>query len=287
MKKCEAKREVSPPNSLDATQQQIVLETQFTKAVWLIEGSLGSTEGSSGSSSTLDPLLEPEPEPEWVESSLDPDRCLFTIERYITDDSIPGSGWSRVAGENSCTSDEILNSYGAKACQNRHLGGMLRRVSNCNWTLLVIGLGLLDWLHICFNVANLNFILDDIAVFGEPREVQIHRTLCYICISIYLVRLICQPMIVLCRSALACTQGTTLVALWDDHVRWFTAICFNSFLILPAMMFFKNPFRDSAKTVRESYVRMGSDGVRDYVAGAILLLNCMKKTINGYLVSIP
>eukprot|EP01045_Picozoa_sp_COSAG04_P007163 COSAG04_NODE_367_length_15823_cov_6.139977_7_plen_445_part_00 len=42
--------------------------------------------------------------------------------------------------------------------------------------------------------------------------------------------------------------------------------------------------RDSAKTVTESFVRLGRNGWIDYTAGAILFLMVIKKSLNGYLI---
>ena len=59
---------------------------------------------------------------------------------------------------------------------------------------------------------------------------------------------------------------------------------FNTFLMLPAMMFVQNPYKDHGDNVRSSYVKLGSQGRKDYYAGAVLLLMVIKKTLNCYLI---
>jgi hypothetical protein len=59
---------------------------------------------------------------------------------------------------------------------------------------------------------------------------------------------------------------------------------FNTFLMLPAMMFVQNPYKDHGDNVRTSYVKLGSQGKKDYYAGVVLLLMVIKKTLNCYLI---
>lgn len=73
-------------------------------------------------------------------------------------------------------------------------------------------------------------------------------------------------------------------AQWSQDPRWYSALTFNTFLMLPSMMLVESPYRDSSKTVTESFVRLGSKGWIDYFAGLVLLLMVIKKSINGYLI---
>jgi hypothetical protein len=81
--------------------------------------------------------------------------------------------------------------------------------------------------------------------------------LCYICIAIYGIRCCVQPMLLLFRAWPVFKGKSSFTEVWDADVRWFVSICFNTFLMLPAMCFVRAPFRDSAKTVREAYVKLG------------------------------
>ena len=50
------------------------------------------------------------------------------------------------------------------------------------------------------------------------------------------------------------------------------------------MMFVQNPYKDHGDNVRTSYVKLGSQGKKDYYAGVVLLLMVIKKTLNCYLI---
>ena len=71
---------------------------------------------------------------------------------------------------------------------------------------------------------------------------------------------------------------------WNQESKWYAALTFNTFLMLPAMMLVENPYRDSSKTVKDSFIRLGGKGWMDYLAGAVLFLMVTKKSMNGYLI---
>ena len=73
-------------------------------------------------------------------------------------------------------------------------------------------------------------------------------------------------------------------AQWNQDAKWYSALTFNTFLMLPAMMLVDNPYRDSAKTVTDSFIRLGSKGWIDYFAGSVLFLMVLKKSVNAYLI---
>ena len=81
------------------------------------------------------------------------------------------------------------------------------------------------------------------------------------------------------------TEGPNdATAQWNQDPAWYSAVTFNTFLMLPSMMFVDNPYRDSAKTVTESFVRLGNKGWIDYCVGLVLFLMVIKKSINAYLI---
>lgn len=73
-------------------------------------------------------------------------------------------------------------------------------------------------------------------------------------------------------------------AMWSEDPRWYSAMTFNTFLMLPAMLLVENPYRDTSKTVTHAFVRLGRKGWVDYIAGGVLLMMVIKKTINAYLI---
>jgi hypothetical protein len=168
--------------------------------------------------------------------------------------------------------------------------GQLVRVKGTLWSFLCLGLGFLDWFHIIFNFANLNFIVEDSAkVFGDSETQRRKKFLAHVCMGMYLLRAIVQPAHLLLQSLASCAlasygQGVSFTDLWDSKLRLSTAAYFNTFLMLPAMMFARNPFRDSAKTVRESYVKLGAEGYKDYLVGLLLFLMVVQKSLNGALI---
>ena len=87
-------------------------------------------------------------------------------------------------------------------------------------------------------------------------------------------------------SSSAVTEQLDLDAtcLWEQQEKWMTTMTFNTFLMLPAMMFVRNPYKDNGESVRTSYVLLGKQGHKDYYAGMVLLLMVVKKTLNVYLI---
>lgn len=78
-------------------------------------------------------------------------------------------------------------------------------------------------------------------------------------------------------------------AVWNRQDKWFTIMTFNTFLMLPAMLFVQNPYKDHAYNVRDSYIKLGSRGKKDYYAGIVLLLMVCKKTLvcNAWHIDLP
>jgi hypothetical protein len=164
----------------------------------------------------------------------------------------------------------------------------LTRVNSYAWSVTVLSLAFLDWFHVVFNLVNLSFMAGQFVEFPDDVLTETqglrNRVLCFICIGIYLIRVLVQPAMLMWEARSALCTDATLSAIWHQNLRWYTSMVFNTLLMLPAMMFVSRPFCDSAKTVREAYVKLGAQGAKDYQAGFILFLMVVKKSINGYLI---
>ena len=238
----------------------------------------------------------------------EPELCVFTLDQYITreadrhtqvQDQDSGRRRSRLRhSEIVSTNDAILScadgSLPSVAIRGHHPDNRanrakeLRRVNSYGWSMTVMSLAFLDWFHVVFNLVNLSFMFGQFTDFHDDVMAQSERTrnswLCIFCIGIYLVRVVVQPILLLWNGRRAFTTTTTFSEVWHADLRWYTTMSFNTLMMLPAMMFVNSPFRDSGKSVRDAYIKIGAQGAKDYQAGLILLLMVLKKTINGYLI---
>ena len=229
----------------------------------------------------------------------EPNLCVFRLEKYIIketdrhtsmqtlDDQQPGTQRHSVIISTtqsivSCA-DGSLPSSG-----NTNQAAELRRVNSYGWSMTVMSLAFLDWFHVVFNLVNLSFMYGQFTEFDDDVMTRFQRArnerLCILCIGIYLVRVVVQPVLLLWHGRRAFTTEATFSEVWHENLRWYTTMCFNTLMMLPAMMLVNSPFRDSGKSVRDAYVKIGAQVAKDYQAGLILLLMVFKKTINGYLV---
>ena len=110
-------------------------------------------------------------------------------------------------------------------------------------------------------------------------------TLCYFCVLFYVVRITVQPLIIILRGWRAIfSEKSTFSEEWDKDAVWYTAITFNTLLMLPSLMFVRNAYRDQPAMVKEAFVHLGRKGWKDTLPGILLLLMVLKKTINFYLI---
>lgn len=99
------------------------------------------------------------------------------------------------------TSETIHDQSGAALTVTRN--------SDRGWAVVSLLLALLDWFHVTFNVANLFTITasGDDAFYDKNSEV---KPLCYLCMAIYLVRMIAQPAVVFVRVCMGTRNQANL-----------------------------------------------------------------------------
>ena len=103
------------------------------------------------------------------------------------------------------------------------------------------------------------------------------------------LRMVCLEVLKRSRGAdqehaMVHNELTDATTMWNTDATWYSALTFNTYLMLPAMMLVENPYRDTGKTVSDSFIRLGKKGLIDYVAGFVLFLMVVKKSINAYLI---
>eukprot|EP01048_Picozoa_sp_COSAG05_P033141 COSAG05_NODE_13112_length_441_cov_1.125731_2_plen_73_part_01 len=59
---------------------------------------------------------------------------------------------------------------------------------------------------------------------------------------------------------------------WEKDAVWYTAITFNTLLMLPSLMFVRNAYRDRPRVVHDAFVHLGRKGWKDTLPGLLLLL---------------